>query len=209
MTAILKIENLTKKVKGQTLLDNINLTIEKSGVYGIVGRNGSGKSLLFKSISGLLQPTDGTIHLFGEQIGNGKFPQKFGALLDTPGFLPQYTGLKNLKFLASIQQKIGEDEIRETINLVGLDPDLKTPVRKYSLGMRQRFGIAQAIMEKPKFIILDEPMNGLDEDGVNEVRKMIIKFKNEGLTILIASHNAEDINVLCDKVYKMDKGQLL
>ena len=173
MATILKIENLTKRVKNHTLLDHVNLTIEESGVYGIIGRNGSGKSVLFKSIAGLLKPTEGTITLFNDRIDQGNFPNNFGALLDTPGFLPNYTGFRNLKLLASIQDKVKDEEIRSTIEFVGLNPDSKTPVRKYSLGMKQRLGIAQAIMEKPKFLILDEPMNGLDESGVNEVRKMI------------------------------------
>lgn len=208
MTSILKIENFTKKVKGVTLLDSINLTIDESGVYGIIGRNGSGKSIFFKTLSGLLRPTQGSITLFDINIHQGNLPRDFGALLDIPGFLPQYSGFQNLKFLASIQNKIEVEEIKSVMNFVGLNPESNIPVRKYSLGMKQRLGIAQAIMEHPKFLILDEPMNGLDESGVEDVRNMIKALKEKGVTVLIASHNSEDIRLLCDKVYKMDNGKL-
>jgi len=205
---ILEIQNLSKVIKERYLLKNIQLNVDKPGVYGIVGRNGSGKSVLFKAIAGLLVPTEGTVKVFDENIGKGKFPNNFGALLDTPGFLPHYSGFRNLKLLASIQNRVTEEELREVISFVGLDPDDKVAVRKYSLGMKQRLGIAQAIMEKPKLLILDEPMNGLDESGVNDIRKMVLDFKRQGMTILLASHNAEDISLLCDVVYKMDNGVL-
>lgn len=205
---ILEIQNLSKIIKGRYLLKNIQLNVDKPGVYGFVGRNGSGKSVLFKTIAGLLVPTEGTVIVFNENIGKGKFPSNFGALLDTPGFLPHYSGFRNLKLLASIQNRVTEEELREVISFVGLDPDDKAAVRKYSLGMKQRLGIAQAIMEKPKLLILDEPMNGLDESGVNDIRKMVLDFKKQGMTILLASHNAEDISLLCDVVYKMDNGEL-
>jgi ABC-2 type transport system ATP-binding protein len=208
MSTILDIQNLSKAIKGRRLLENIQLKIEKPGVYGIVGRNGSGKSVLFKTIAGLLVPTEGTVKVFNENIGKGNFPRNFGALLDTPGFLPQYSGFQNLKLLASIQNRVSEEELKKVISFVGLDPDDKVSVRKYSLGMKQRLGIAQAIMEKPNFLILDEPMNGLDESGVNDIRRMILSFKKQGMTILLASHNAEDISLLCDVVYKMDNGHL-
>lgn len=205
---ILEIKNLSKIIKGRHLLKNVELNVDKPGVYGFVGRNGSGKSVLFKTIAGLLVPTEGTVKVFDDNIGKGKFPNNFGALLDTPGFLPHYSGFRNLKLLASIQNRVTEDELKEVISFVGLDPDAKVAVRKYSLGMKQRLGIAQAIMEKPKLLILDEPMNGLDESGVNDIRKMVLDFKKQGMTILLASHNAEDISLLCDVVYKMDNGEL-
>jgi len=205
---ILEIHNLYKKIKGRELLKNITLVIDKPGTYGIVGRNGSGKSLLFKTIAGLFVPTSGTVKVFDEIIGYGNFPQSFGALLDTPGFLTQYSGFQNLKILASIQNKISDKDIKHILTLVGLDFNDKGPVRKYSLGMRQRLGIAQAIMEKPKLLLLDEPMNGLDEFGVAEIREMIGNFRKQDITILLASHNPEDISLLCDEVYKMDRGEL-
>ncbi|TSB45879.1 ATP-binding cassette domain-containing protein [Alkalicoccobacillus porphyridii] len=208
MGTILEVKNLSKVVKGDYLLKNIELKIEQPNIYGIVGRNGSGKSVLFKSISGLFVPSEGSIKVFNEEVGTGSFPKDFGALLDTPGFLGHYSGFRNLKLLASIQNKINDEEIKQVITLVGLNPNDKKPVRKYSLGMKQRLGIAQAIMEKPKLLILDEPMNGLDETGVTEIRQMILDLKKKGITILVASHNSEDISILCDVVYKMDNGHL-
>lgn len=205
---ILEIHNLYKKIKGRELLKNITLVIDKPGTYGIVGRNGSGKSLLFKTIAGLFVPTSGTVKVFDEIIGHGNFPKSFGALLDTPGFLTQYSGFQNLKILASIQNKISDKDIENVLTFVGLDFNDNGPVRKYSLGMRQRLGIAQAIMEKPKLLLLDEPMNGLDEFGVAEMREMISNFSKQDITILLASHNPEDITLLCDEVYKMDAGEL-
>ncbi|MGE7625467.1 ABC transporter ATP-binding protein [Viridibacillus sp. NPDC096237] len=208
MTSILHIQNMSKKMDGRLLLKDINLRIDCPGIYGIIGRNGSGKSLLFKTIAGLLVPSEGTIKIFNDNIGKGNFPKDFGALLDTGGFLPHYSGFRNLKLLSSIQNKINDEEIKEVLSFVGLDPDDNTMVRKYSLGMKQRLGIAQAIMEKPKLLILDEPMNGLDEAGVKDFRNMIINYKKRDITILLTSHNPEDISLLCDKVYKMENGQL-
>lgn len=202
------VQNLVKTIKGQIILNHINLEIEQGKIYGIIGRNGSGKSMLFKAISGLISPTSGKIKVFGEEISSGKFPKNFGMLLDKPGFLPHYSAYKNLKLLASINNVISDEEIKNAIALVGLDPELKKPVKQYSLGMKQRLGIAQAIMEKPQFIILDEPMNGLDEEGVAEMRNLILNLKERGVTILLSSHNSEDISLLCDVVYKIDKGIL-
>ncbi|AHN21739.1 ABC transporter ATP-binding protein [Lysinibacillus varians] len=206
---ILEIHNLHKNIKGRQLLKNITLVIDKPGIYGIVGRNGSGKSLLFKTIAGLYVPSGGTVKVFNDIIGTGNFPKSFGALLDTPGFLTQYSGFQNLKILASIQNKISDQDIKNVLTLVGLDYNDKGPVRKYSLGMRQRLGIAQAIMENPKLLLLDEPMNGLDQSGVAEMRDMILNFRKQDITILLASHNPEDIALLCDEVYKMDGGELV
>ncbi|KOY80536.1 ABC transporter ATP-binding protein [Lysinibacillus sp. FSL H8-0500] len=208
MNTILEIQNLSKEIKNRTLLKNIHMKIDKPGIYGIIGRNGSGKSILFKTIAGLLVPSKGVVKVFDEDIGTGKFPKNFGALLDIPGFLPHYSGIRNLKLLGSIQNRVTEEDIRKVLTLVGLNPDDKNAVRKYSLGMKQRLGIAQAIMEKPELLILDEPMNGLDESGVSDIRNMLINFKKQGMTILLASHNAEDISLLCDSVYKMDNGEL-
>ncbi len=205
---ILEIHNLYKKIKGRELLKNITLVIDKPGIYGIVGRNGSGKSLLFKTIAGLFVPSSGTVSVFGDIIGKGNFPKSFGALSDTPGFQTHYSGFRNLKILASIQNKMNDKDIENVLTLVGLDFNDKGPVRKYSLGMRQRLGIAQAIMEKPKLLLLDESMNGLDESGVSEMREMILNFKKQEITILLASHNPEDVELLCDEVYKMDAGEL-
>ncbi|EPY2272032.1 ABC transporter ATP-binding protein [Clostridium sporogenes] len=204
----ISITNLSKKVKDRTLLDNINITFSKGEIHGIVGRNGSGKTMLFKAICGLINATKGEIHVFGQIIKNGAFPKDVGVIIENPGFLPQYSGFKNLKFLASINNKISDEDINHYIKLVKLDPLDKRPVKKYSLGMRQRLGIAQALMEKPGLLILDEPMNGLDEEGVKEIRALLLKLKEKSVTILLCSHNSEDIKELCDHIYKMDNGVL-
>ncbi len=202
------IKDLYKKVKNQLILNNINMEVEAGYIYGIVGRNGSGKSMLFKAISGLIAATSGEIRVFGEMISDGSFPKSLGLLLDKNGLLPNYSAFKNLKFLASINNNITDEEIEDAIRLVGLDPKDSKKVKKYSLGMKQRLGIAQAIMEKPKLLILDEPMNGLDEDGVRDIREIILKLKAQGVTIMISSHNSEDIDKLCDFVYVMKNGEL-
>lgn len=205
---IIKITNVSKKVKDHEILKDINLEIDTPGIYGFIGRNGSGKSVFFKTLVGLLTPSSGTITVFDEAIEKGNFPKSLGALLDTSGFLKQYSGYRNLKILASILNKISDEDIKNILEVVGLNPNDTRPVSKYSLGMKQRLGIAQAIMENPKLLILDEPMNGLDESGVEDIRNLLIDLKSKGVTILLASHNSEDIQLLCDSVYKMDEGKL-
>jgi ABC-2 type transport system ATP-binding protein len=203
-----KIVNLSKEIKGHKILKDIHLEVSRGKICGIVGRNGSGKTMLFKVIAGLIRPTSGMVEIFGDPITSGKFPKNIGLLLDKNGLLPHYSGLENLKLLASINQIISLEEIKRTLEIVGLDPEDKRPTKYYSLGMKQRLGIAQAIMEKPSLLILDEPMNGLDEDGVADIRNLIKNLKTQNVTILLSSHNSEDINLLCDEVYKMDKGCL-
>jgi ABC-2 type transport system ATP-binding protein len=206
---VLEIRNLTKQIQTNTVLHHINLEVEEGKIYGIIGRNGSGKSMLFKTIAGLLLPTEGDVCVLGEIIGRtARFPKEFGALIEHPGFLPQYSGFRNLKILASIRKEINDEDIRDAIRSVGLDPEDKRPVRKYSLGMKQRLGIAQAIMEKPKLLVLDEPMNGLDREGVKQVRQLLKSLRDQGMAILLASHNPEDIEQLCDYVYEMHAGSL-
>ena len=205
---IIKVTNLSKKIKNHEILKDINLEIDEPGIYGFIGRNGSGKSVFFKTLVGLMVPSSGTINIFGEAIEKGKFPKDLGTLLDTSGFLKQYSGYRNLKIIASILNKINDEEIKNILELVGLDSNDMRPVSKYSLGMKQRLGIAQAIMENPKLLILDEPMNALDENGVEDIRKILLDLKNQGVTILLASHNSEDIQLLCDAVYKIEKGEL-
>lgn len=205
---VVSIQYLSKVIKGHTILNDISLELKQGKIYGMIGRNGSGKSMLFKSIAGLIKPTSGTIEIFGETITAGKFPKSTAILLDKGGFLSHYSGLKNLQLLASINHVISNEDIKEVIRIVGLDPEDKRPVKKYSLGMTQRLGIAQAIMEKPQLLILDEPMNGLDEEGVHDMYDLISKLKSQGVTILLSSHNAEDIDRLCDVVYKMNKGSV-
>ena len=201
--------HVTKKFGQELVLKEVNLTLEQGRVYGIVGNNGSGKTVLMKCICGFLIPTTGLIRVFGSSIGQDvDFPESLGVIIETPGFLTNLTGRKNLEILAGMRRKIGPAEILQVLEKVGLDPALKKPVANYSLGMRQRLGIAQAIMEDPKLLILDEPFNGLDKHGVGEIRKLLLELKEEGKTILLASHNEEDIRILCDEVYEMDGGVL-
>lgn len=209
MSNMIEITNLCKSFKDTKVLNDITIKIKKGNIIGIIGRNGSGKTVLFKCICGLISPTKGTVKINNKILGKDiDIPNNIGAIIENPGFLPNYNGFKNLKFLAMIKNQISNEHIKDTIKLVGLNPDSKKHVGKYSLGMRQRLGIAQAIMEDPDVLILDEPMNGLDNDGVQDMRKLFLKLKEQGKTILLASHNKEDIEVLCDEVYMMDKGIL-
>lgn len=205
----IKIDELNLILSKKMILNNVNIEFEKGKIHGLIGRNGSGKTMLMKCICGFVKPTSGTIFVNGKQIGKDcDFPDNVGIIIETPGFIPYYSGYKNLKLLADLNRKIGSDKIKETMQKVGLDPDLKRHVKKYSLGMRQRLGLAQAIMENPDILILDEPMNGLDKDGVADMRKYLLELKKQGKTILIASHSSEDIEILCDTVCEMDKGVL-
>ena len=205
---VVEISNLTKDIKGTKVLNKVNLQLESGKAYGIVGRNGSGKSMLFKAICGLINTTEGSITVFDKVIKNGSFPDNVGMIIENPGFLLQYSAFKNLKILASINNKISDDRKKETIALVGLDPEDKKIVKKFSLGMKQRLGIAQALMENPKLLILDEPMNGLDSEGVKQIREILLKLKSNSVTILLASHNSDDIDEICDCVYTMENGVL-
>ena len=204
-----KIEHVTKRFGEDLVLKEVNLTLKVGQVYGVVGNNGSGKTVLMKCICGFLPVTTGTIRVFGKEIGRDvDFPESLGVIIETPGFLTQYTGVKNLEILADMKRMSSKADIRLILKKVGLDPDMKKPVGKYSLGMRQRLGIAQAIMEDPRFLILDEPFNGLDKHGVAEIRELLLDLKAAGKTILLASHNDEDIRIFCDHVYEMDGGVL-
>lgn len=209
MENVIIVKNATKRFKEAVVLNNISVSFEKGKVHGLIGRNGSGKTMLMKCICGIVPLTSGEITVNGKVIGKEiDIPKNVGVIIETPGFLPGYSGYSNLKFLAAINGKIGKEEIRNAIKSVGLNPDDKKKVGKYSLGMRQRLGLAQAIMEDPELLILDEPMNGLDKDGVKDMRQYLLDLKAQGKTILIASHSAEDIDVLCDTVCEMDKGKL-
>ena len=203
------VKNLTKKFKEATVLNDINVEFEAGKVHGLIGRNGSGKTMLMKCICGIVPYKIGEIRVNDKIIGKDvDIPANVGVIIETPGFLPNYSAYNNLKFLAKISNKIGTNEIKNAIESVGLNPYDKKHVGKYSLGMRQRLGLAQAIMENPDLLILDEPMNGLDKDGVADMRQYLLDLKEQGKTILIASHSAEDIDVLCDTVHEMDKGKI-
>ncbi len=201
------LENISKTFKDKTVLQNTSLTIEDGIIVGFVGRYGSGKTVLFKLICGLLRPTTGTVTVQGKQLGKDcDFAPDVGVLIETPSFISYESGFRNLRDLAAIRKKITPEEVRAAIRSVGLDDTDKKWVGKYSLGMRQRLGIAQAIMEHPSLLILDEPMNGLDRSGVEEMRRLFSSLRDNGTTILLASHAAEDIDLLCDKVYKVSDG---
>ena len=206
---MLEIENLTKTFGTQTVISDISMTLVSGKIYGLVGRNGSGKTMLMKMILGFVSPSSGSIKIEGKVLGKDiSMPDRIGAIIENPGFLPEYSGFKNLKF-ALIQNKIKKEEIREAMRIVGLDPDSKKHVGKYSLGMRQRLGIAQAIMEDPDILLLDEPLNGLDNEGVEEIRKVLLSLKEKGKLIILASHSKEDIQILCDTVFRMDHGKII
>lgn len=210
MNTVIDIRNITVRYDTNEVLKDVSLVCEPGKIYGLVGRNGSGKTVLLKSICGLVVPTSGEVCVWGKILGkNIDFPDDIGFIIESPGFLLHESGLNNLKHLASICGKIGIDEIRKSMYTVGLDPDLKRQVGKYSMGMRQRLGIAQAIMEAPKLLILDEPMNGLDNHGVEHIRSILLSLKKNGVTIVLASHFKEDIDYLCDEVYQMDSGHIV
>jgi len=206
---IIKIEGLVKHFKEAIAVNNVSVNFEKNKIHGIIGRNGSGKTVLFKCICGLMYPDAGTVTVRGIRVGKDvDIPPNIGSIIEAPGFLPNYSAVKNLQFLAGINRKINKEQIKQNLIIVGLDPESKKHVGKYSLGMRQRLGIAQAIMEGSDILIFDEPMNGLDRDGVKEIRDLLLDLKQKGTTILLASHSKEDIDVLCDTVHEMHNGAI-
>ena len=204
---IIDVKNVNLTLGKTQILKDINVSFEQGKIHGLIGRNGSGKTMLMKCICGFIKPTSGEITVDEKRVGKDvDFPKNMGIIIETPGFIPYYSGDKNLKLLAGLNNRIGKKEIMQSMEQVGLDPKLKRHVRKYSLGMRQRLGLAQAIMENPDLLILDEPFNGLDKDGVKDMREYLLSYKEQGKTILICSHSAEDIKVLCETVHEMDKG---
>lgn len=208
--AVIQIDRVSKRFGEEEVLHPVSYEFREGLIYGIVGNNGSGKTVLMKCICGFMPPTEGRVFVNYKQIGKEiDFPEDTGLIIETPGFLPDLTGFKNLEILASLRKKIGTSRIRETLELVGLDPDLKKHVSKYSLGMRQRLGIAQAIMEDPSILILDEPFNGLDKAGVAQMHQLILDLKEKNKTILLSSHSQNDIDVLCDVVCEMDAGYFM
>ena len=207
---MIEIKNFTKRFGEATVLDNINMTLVPGHIYGFVGRNGSGKTMTLKHMLGFIYPTSGAVYISGKQVGKDiDMPENVGAIIENPGFLPEYSAFKNLKLLATIRGKIGDKEIKEAIRFVGLDPDSKKHVGKFSLGMRQRLGLAQALMENPDILLLDEPLSGLDNDGVAEMHQLLLKQKEQGRLLVVASHSKEDISVLCDEIFFFDKGKII
>ena len=209
-TVFVKANNVSKEINNQPILKNINLSLKKGYIYGFRGKNGSGKTMLFRVLCGLIRPTEGTVTVGDVVLGkDASFPPSVGVLIEYPGFLNGHTGFKNLKMLASLNNEIDDEQIKKSIRLVGLDPDDKRKYRKYSLGMKQRLGLAQAIMEKPDLIILDEPTNALDSDGVEEIKKVLLDLKAENKCILIASHDKEELDYLSDEMFIIENGKIV
>lgn len=206
---IIQLEQATKRFNEHIVLNNITVSFKQGLIHGIIGRNGSGKTMLLKVICGFVPLTSGKIFVNNVQLGKGTdVPSDVGIIIETPGFLPNYSAFQNLKLLAKIKNKVSIDRIQEVMCLVGLDPDNKKHVSKLSMGMRQRLGIAQAIMENPSLLILDEPFNGLDANGIEDMRNLLLDQKEQGKTILMASHSSEDIKCLCDNVIRMEQGRI-
>ena len=207
---MIEILNLSKKYGKHRIIDSITCKFEPGTIYGLVGPNGSGKTTLMRCICGFARPSGGEIIVDGEQVGKDvDFAPKTGIIIEEPGFLLQLSAIRNLKILANVSQEVSSRQIIEIMKLVGLDPYEKKPVSKYSLGMRQRLGIAQAIMENPNNLILDEPFNGLDNRGIKEVYKLLKKFKCDGKTIILVSHSMIDIASTCDVVFEIKNGKLI
>lgn len=197
---------VSKSFQGTEVLKDVTIRCEAGTITGIVGRNGSGKSVFFKCLCGLMRFTSGEVYVNGKQIKDPKDMNSIGFIIEEPGFLPQYTGYQNLKMLAYLKNEVGKARILEVLDKVGLTENRNKKVGKYSMGMKQRLAFAQAIMEDPSILILDEPTNGLDKSGLKDIRALIAELKNQGKVILLASHNKEDILSLCDKVYEMEGG---
>lgn len=209
MGTVVRLEDYCKSFKSAEVLKNINLTLESGKVIGLKGKNGSGKTMLMRAISGLILPTSGKVYINDKELGRQiSFPPSIGILIENPSFISNYTGFKNLKILASIQNRISDDEIRDAIRKVGLDPNDKRTFKKYSLGMKQRLGIAAAIMERPDIVILDEPINALDEAGAGLIKGLLDELKANGSLIIIACHDTEELNYLSDEIYEIYDGEI-
>lgn len=209
MSVVIKLKNINKSYKGIKVLNNINLEINSGKTIGIIGANGSGKSVLFKTICGFIAPDTGDVYIRGLKLGDKiDFPEDVGIFINEPGYMSLFTGFMNLKFLADINKKIDINKIRSTMIKVGLDPDNDVKVKDYSLGMKQKLGIAQAIMEEQDILILDEPFNALDYKTYDDIKNIIKSLQDEGKTILLTSHNFNDIDQLCDDIYIINNGEL-
>lgn len=209
MDTVIEVKDYVKIIKDQVILDHINLQIQAGEIHGFIGHNGSGKSMLFKAICGFINPTHGQVIVNKQKIGvDIDFPQNVGIIIETPHFVPDFNAFQNLKLLASIQKKIADEDIYSVIERVGLEPRSKKKVRAFSMGMKQRLALAQAIMEEPEILILDEPMNALDKDGVAFCRELLLEKKAQGKTILLCSHMSDDIQLLCDRIWQLDNGKI-
>ena len=207
---MIEIKKLSKEIGRTIVLDDIDLTIPNATIVGLQGINGSGKTMLIRSIAGLIKPTKGSVSINGKTLWKDiSFPPSIGALIENPAFLNSYTGFDNLEMLASLKHKIDKREIRAAIVRVGLDPDDKRKYKKYSLGMKQRLGIAAAIMEKPDIVLLDEPTNALDEEGVRALKDIIIDQKERGAIVVVASHDRIFLESVAEIIYRFENGRLV
>ena len=206
----IKIEGLSKSIKGALILDKVSITLASGKIYGLRGKNGSGKTMLMRAMAGLLIPDSGSVIINGKTLHKDiSFPESIGILIENPSFLPQYTGIKNLKLLAGLTGNISDDEIRTALERVGLNPEDKRIYRKYSLGMKQKLGIANAIMGEPDIIILDEPINALDEESVKKIKKVLLEIRDKGKLIIIACHDREELEYLSDIIYEIKDGSIV
>lgn len=205
----IKVVNATKYIHGSLILDNVSMELTGGKIYGLKGPNGSGKTMLMRLIGGLIRPTSGTVEINGEKLGAGKdFPASMGLLLENPAFLPNYTGLKNLELLCGINERVDIGQIRQAIQDVGLDPDDNRKYRKYSLGMKQRLGIAAAIMEKPDLLLIDEPTNALDDKGIDQICSLIRRERDRGALVIMSCHDAAILEWMSDEMFTIYEGKV-
>lgn len=205
----IEVNDFTKIISKAKVLENINICLEGGNIYGIIGRNGSGKTMFLRMISGLILPTSGMVKVDGKVLGKDiSFPEDLGILLEKPSFLPNLTGYENLQMLSDIRNITPNEKIQSLMNLFELDWKSKKTFNKYSLGMKQKLGIIQAIMENQQIIILDEPFNALDEVSVEKLRKILESLRDEGKLIVMTSHNKEDIDLLCNHTYTIVNGKM-
>jgi ABC-2 type transport system ATP-binding protein len=205
----LEVSNITKIIDKSTILDSVSLSMDKGKIYGLKGKNGSGKTMIMRAICGLIKLTEGEIYIDGKPLDrNQAFPPSIGVLIENPGFINNYSGTRNLKVLADIKGLIGMEEIEQTMALVGLDPHEKKKVKKYSLGMKQKLGIAAAIMENPDMILLDEPTNALDQESIRNLRDILKEYKKRGKLIILSSHDSEELENLSDEIYIIEDGRI-
>ena len=205
----IQIVNYTKEIKGRIVLDSVSLTFHPGRIYGLKGVNGSGKTMLLRAVCGLIYPTHGYVEIDGERLGKDiSFPRSISALIESPAFLDNFTGYKNLEMIASLKEVATKEDIENVLMEVGLDPHDTRTYRKYSLGMKQKLGLACCFMENPDIILLDEPFNALDEESVEKVKKIIFKHKERGALIILACHDGESLSSLSDEIYNIVEGRV-
>ena len=203
----IRLKDVYNTMKGTQVLKGVNLTVEQGDIVGIRGINGSGKTMVLRAIAGLIR-VDGSVEIGGKKMEPGECPKDIGVLVEMPGFLPEFTGKKNLQLLGMLQEGVTEEDIEEAMNAVGLDPKDRRHYKKYSLGMKERLGIAQAILKKPKLILLDEPTNGIDSDGIQMLEELLRHLKEAGSTIVATSHDRDFLDAVTSQCYEMKEGSL-